>query len=247
MTAAGRSLIGCSGWLYRDWRGRVYPPDLSQAQWFEWYSHRLPTVEINNTFYRLPDARTVERGVERAPREFWFAVKLGGFGTHRKKLRDPATWLPNHLDRFETMAPCLAATFVQLPPRWRRDVARLEEFLALLPPDSRWALEVRDPSWLHDDVFEALAQHGVALCLHDLIQSHPILLTTDWTYLRFHGPDATRRPYHGAYGHRRLARYAAWIAECTSRGRDVYGYFNNDYDGAAFTDARWLQRQLLTG
>ena len=230
--------------MYKDWRGIVYPQELPTKRWFEHYATLFDTVEINNTFYRLPPISTVEGWAAQAPPGFTYAVKLGGFGSHRMKLRDAATWLPNHLDRVDRLGPTLGPNLVQLPPRWKRNVERLDEFLTAAPKTMRWAVELRDPSWVHDDVFETLRRHGAALCIHDLLADHPWELTTDWTYVRFHGPNALEQKYWGLYGPARLepvaARLAAWLAQ----GLDVYAYFNNDYEGHAVTDARWLAERL---
>jgi uncharacterized protein YecE (DUF72 family) len=108
----------------------------------------------------------------------------------------------------------------------------------------RWAVELRDPSWLHDDVFSVLERHGAALCIHDLLEHHPWIRTAPWTYLRFHGPHALDRRYLGRYTGRRLApvadRMAAWLAA----GVDVYAYFNNDFHGDAVRDATWLRDRV---
>jgi uncharacterized protein YecE (DUF72 family) len=240
----GRARVGCSGWNYRNWRGLFYPPELPVRSWFEHYAGVFDTVELNTTFYRLPDPTTVESWAAQAPAGFTFATKLGRFGSHRKKLKDAATWLPNHLDRVDRLGPHAGPTLVQLPPRWHRDVDRLDEFLAVAGPDRRWAVELRDPSWLHDDVFACLRRHGAALCLHDLLPDHPWVLTTDWTYVRFHGPDAVDAPYQGRYGGRRLWRVADRLEEVLSAGGDVYGYFNNDWDANATVDAAWLRARL---
>jgi uncharacterized protein YecE (DUF72 family) len=245
-TTAGRARVGCSGWLYRDWRGVVYPEALPQRRWFEHYTTLFDTVELNTTFYRLPAPETVDRWAEAAPPGFCYAVKLGAFGSHRMKLRDAARWLPNHLDRVERLGDALGPTLVHLPPRWRRDVARLDEFLSVAPKQLRWAVELREPSWLHDDVYATLERHGAALCLHDLLPGLPWLRTTDWTYVRFHGPEATVRKYWGRYGGRRLWRTADRLGEWLDEGVDVAAYFNNDWHGHAVEDARWL-RERLTG
>jgi uncharacterized protein YecE (DUF72 family) len=173
-----------------------------------------------------------------------YAVKLGQFGSHRMKLRDAASWLPNHLDRVERLGLALGPNLVQLPPRWRRNAERLDEFLAVAPRTIRWAVEVRDRSWLHDDVFAVLERHGAALCIHDLLEDHPWIRTTTWTYVRFHGPNAATEKYVGRYGGRRLAKPAARLREWLSGGCDVYAYFNNDWHGAAVEDARWLRERL---
>jgi uncharacterized protein YecE (DUF72 family) len=240
----GQARVGCSGWQYPDWRGIVYPDEIPKRRWFEHYASLFDTVELNATFYRLPQASTVERWRDAAPQGFVYSVKLGGFGSHRMKLRDAESWLPRHVETFDLLGSTLGPTLVQLPPRWRRDVGRLDDFLSAAPRRLRWAVELREPSWLHDDVFAVLADHGAALCIHDLLEDHPRLTTADWTYLRFHGPDARRRPYWGRYGGRRLAPWAAWANETLDRGDDVYAYFNNDHEGHAVADARWLAERL---
>jgi uncharacterized protein YecE (DUF72 family) len=222
----------------------VYPADMPAKKWFAAYAERFDTVELNTTFYRLPQPTTVESWYERAPAGFLYAVKVGQFGSHRMKLRDPARWLENHLDRVARLGETLGPNLVQLPPNWRRDTARLDEFLAAAPRSIRWAVEFREPSWLHDDVYEVLARHGAALCVHDLLEAHPWERTTDWSYVRFHGPDARRHPYHGRYGPRRLAAASRRLEQWLDDGCDVYAYFNNDYDGAAVEDATWLDRRL---
>jgi len=241
---SGGLRVGCSGWSYRDWRGVVYPADAPARRWFELYAARFDTVELNSTFYRLPAETTVDGWAAQAPPGFCFAVKVGQFGTHRMKLRDPGPWLARHLERARRLGPHLGPNLFQLPPRWRRDTGRLDALLSVAPTDVRWAVELRDPSWLHDDVFEVLARHGAALCIHDLLPDHPWERTAPWTYVRFHGPRAMVEPYHGRYGGRRLAgparRLDAWLED----GVDVYAYFNNDYEGNAVEDARWLRRRL---
>ncbi len=230
--------------MYPDWRGIVYPADLRQRDWFGYYATELDTVEINNTFYRLPKLSTVDQWARQAPLGFVYSVKLGAFGSHRMKLRDAGSWLPNHLDRVRRLGPALGPNLVQLPPRWRRDAARLDAFLEVAPKDLRWAVELRDPSWLHQEVFAVLTRHGAALCLHDLLADHPWQLTTSWTFLRFHGPRALVEPYRGRYGGRRLWRVAARVEEWLAKGVDVYAYFNNDFEGHAFADAKWLRDRL---
>ncbi len=242
----GRAHIGCSGWDYRDWKGAVYPQELRKREWFDYYGSMFDTVELNSTFYRLPSVEAVEDWAMRAPPGFVYAVKLGQFGSHRMKLRDAGSWLPNHLDRVERLGDHLGPTLVHLPPRWKRNAARLDEFLKVAPSGHRWAVEVRDPSWLHDDVYEVLNCHGAALCIHDLLPGHPWQLTTRWTYMRFHGPDAVREPYRGRYTGRRLRAPAERIGEWLDDGVDVYAFFNNDDEGNAARDARWLSDRVAS-
>src|SRR5256714_12446144 len=239
-----RAHVGCSGWMYKDWRGIVYPEKLPQRRWFEHYSTLFDSVEINNTFYRLPPATTMEGWAAQAPPGFVYALKLGQFGSHRMKLRDAASWLPNHLDRAERLGAALGPTLVQLPPRWKRNAERLDEFLSVAPTTMRWAVELRDPSWVHDEVFSVLQRHGAALCIHDLLPDHPWELTADWTYIRFHGPNALERKYWGLYGGWRLRpladRLEAWLHDRP----DVVAYFNNDFEGYAVKDARYVARRF---
>ncbi|MCU1401385.1 MAG: hypothetical protein JWN62_4494 [Acidimicrobiales bacterium] len=240
----GIARVGCSGWHYRDWRGLVYPEALRPAEWFGYYTLLFDTVELNNTFYRLPTPAAADGWAEQAPDGFVYALKLGQFGSHRKKLIDAVTWLPNHLDRARRLGSTMGPTVVQLPPRWKRNTARLDEFLTVAPNDLRWVVEVRDPSWLHEDTYAILRRHGAALCVHDLIDGHPFEMTTGWTYVRFHGPDAVRNPYRGRYGPALLQPWADKLNAILDAGQDVYCYFNNDYDGAAVADAQWLRHAV---
>lgn len=213
-TGPAAARVGCSGWDYRSWVGPFYPRDVRAADRFAFYAQRFTTVELNATFYRLPSVDTVERWRGAAPGGFRYAVKVAQFATHRRKLREPDTWVPHHLDRVEHLGAHLGPNLLQLPPRWRRDVPRLADALSALPRRHRWAVELRDPSWLHDDVFACLADHGVALCVHDMVEDHPWERTTDWTYVR-----------------------------CDD-GCAVWAYFNNDLDAAAPRDAAWLRDRL---
>ena len=222
----------------------MYPPKLPRHRWFEHYRELFDTVELNSTFYRLPALGTCDAWNEQTPGGFVYALKLGAFGSHRKKLRDPETWLPSHLERAGRLGEHLGPTLVQLPPRWRRNPARLDEFLDRAPASIRWAVELRDPSWVHDDVFEVLRRHSAALCIHDLLPSQPFELTADWTYVRFHGPNAVENRYHGSYGATRLRSWAERLRPVLDAGSDVYAYFNNDWDGHAVHDASTLRHHL---
>ncbi len=224
----------------------VYPADAPARTWFELYARRFDTVEINNTFYRLPPVSTVEAWERQAPPGFCYALKVGQFGSHRMKLRDAGSWLPRHLERVRLLGAHLGPNLVQLPPRWKRNAARLDELLEVAPKDIRWAVELRDESWLHDEVFDVLARHGAALCIHDLLADHPWERTADWTYVRFHGPQALQAKYRGRYTGRRLGRVAERLGTWLDQGVDVYAYFNNDYEGHAVTDATWLRDRLRT-
>jgi uncharacterized protein YecE (DUF72 family) len=226
--------IGCSGWQYKHWRGDFYPAELPLTRWFEHYAAKFDTVEINNTFYRLPEAPTFASWERRAPRGFLFAVKASRFLTHMKKLKDPA----EPLDLFFTRAKQLGRTFgpvlYQLPPRWPVNVERLAEFLEALPKRRRHAMEFREPSWYSDDVLALLEKHRVALCLHDMSGSASgKVCVGPFVYARFHGA----AKYSGRYSDETLEGWADWLAARAAEGRDVYAYFNNDVGGHAPRDA----------
>jgi uncharacterized protein YecE (DUF72 family) len=225
--------IGTSGYQYDHWRGVFYPEGLPKSRWFAFYAERFDTVEINNTFYCLPDPGTFDAWRAAAPEGFLFALKYSRFGTHLKHLRDPQMHLPRFVERARRLGPHLGPVLVQLPPRWTPDVARLAEFLEGIPP-GRWAVEVRDARWLREDVYAVLRAHGVALVTHDLLPDHPEMPTAGWMYLRFHG---ARR--YGA----ELAGVAARVRAHLAAGRDVYAYFNNDLQGHAIGDALELRRR----
>jgi uncharacterized protein YecE (DUF72 family) len=139
------------------------------------------------------------------------------------------------------LGPALGPVLAQLPPRWDADPERLDAFLAAAPRSWRLAVEVRDPRWLRDDVYEILRRHGAALVVHDLIDRHPWVVTADWVYLRFHGP-RPGDPYQGSYSPQALTAASRRIQRERAAGRDVYAYFNNDLGGAALRDAQALRR-----
>lgn len=221
----------------------LYPRGLRRDAWLPRYARCFDSVELDGTFYGLPQTGSVRRWGEQVPEGFLFSAKMSRYGTHLKRLRDPADWLRRFLDVMEPLGPALGPILVQLPPRWHRDVDRLTGFLEALPAGRRFVVEFRDPDWFHRSVYRALREHGVALCIHDLVEDHPRLVTADWTYLRFHGPSPTR-PYTGRYPVQALSGAARRIRAHLDAGRDVYAYFDNDADGAAVHDALRLAGYL---
>ena len=245
----GKAYVGCSGWSYRHWRDVFYPAGTPSKGWFAYYAERFATVEVNNTFYRLPPPATFQAWKEQAPSGFTYAVKVNQYGTHRRRLREPEAWLPNYLERVVLLGPRLGPQLVQLPPRWHVDAGRLDEFCTCARQAEkaagagalRWALEVRDRSWLTDEVFSVLSAHGFALCVHDLLDDHPWARTADFAYVRFHGAGARYRGEYKPEGLKpALTKLRRWLAE----GTDVYAYFNNDLGGAAVRDATWLAARI---
>ena len=238
----GRVRVGCSGWQYRHWRGNFYPADRPQTRWFEYYASVFDTVEINNSFYRLPTAETFASWAARAPERFLFAVKASRFLTHMKKLKDPEEPVERFFSRARALGRHLGPVLYQLPPGWKLDLARLEYFLQVLPSGVRHVVEFREPSWYTDDVFALLERHRVALCLHDMPKSSTGRLRIGpFVYVRFHGASGR---YDGSYPDERLARWADWLDEQRTSGVDVYAYFNNDVGGHAPRNALTLRTFL---
>ena len=234
--------VGCSGWQYKHWRGEFYPQDVPTTRWFEHYAARFDTVEINNTFYRLPEEETFARWAQRAPMRFLFAIKASRFLTHMKKLKDPEEPLERLFSRMRPLGRHLGPVLYQLPPGWKLDMARLEHFLQALPKGVRHVLEFREPSWYADDVSALLERYRVARCLHDMKGSATGMeCVGPFVYVRFHGAGGT---YTGAYSEDRLERWADWLHEQRRGGREVYAYFNNDVGGHAPRDAVTLRRLL---
>jgi uncharacterized protein YecE (DUF72 family) len=181
--------IGCSGWMYDDWRGRLYPEGLAKKRWLERYAEIFDTVEVNSTFYRLASRDAVAEWVERTPPDFLFAVKASRFLTHMKRLTDLGRGVDRFYERIEPMveAERLGPVLWQLPENFHRDDERLSNALAALPP-GRHCFEFRHPSWFTEDVMSLLREHRVALVIGDHperpFQSHE--LTAGWTFVRFH-------------------------------------------------------------
>jgi uncharacterized protein YecE (DUF72 family) len=226
--------IGCSGWQYKHWRNDLYPAALPQSRWLEFYAERFDTVEINNTFYRLPEASTFAAWERRVPSGFLFAVKASRFLTHMKKLKEPVEPLRRLFTRANLLGRTFGPVLYQLPPRWPLNLERFEAFLSALPHNRRHAVEFREPSWYVDEVFELLERHRVALCLHDMQGSASGRRTVGpFVYVRFHGA----QKYSGRYADDTLDRWADWLAARSHEGREVFGYFNNDIGGHAPRDA----------
>lgn len=236
--------IGISGWTYPGWRSGFYA-GVPQAHWLSYCAEHFTAIEANGTFYRQVSAKAFARWRDETPDDFVFAIKGHRFVTHMKRLKSPLQ--PVLRQRRQTLAlmPKLAAVVWQLPSAMRKDLHRLQSFLNALDrwPETRHAIEFRDPSWFDDDIATALAEHRVANCLSDAAD-WPLwdAVTTDLVYVRLHGHSDT---YASRYSRKSLQRWAKRIETWRREKRQVHVYFDNDANGAAPYDAMTLME--LTG
>jgi uncharacterized protein YecE (DUF72 family) len=234
--------IGTSGWHYKHWLGDFYPERYAPDKMFSWYAREFHTVEINNSFYRLPEQKIFQRWKDLAPPGFIFAVKASRFITHIKRLKDAQDAVDLLFSRARRLGSTLGPVLFQLPPRWKANVERLAEFLSILPKRHRFALEFRDESWYRPPVYELLRLHNVAICLHDWQEIRsPKQLTANFTYIRFHGSGSR---YGGNYPVACLREWADKIRSWQEELREVFVYFNNDIGGHAIRNARSLRAML---
>jgi len=235
--------IGCSGWNYASWRGRLYPEGMGTGRWLQRYAEVFDTVEVNSTFYRLAKPDAVRRWVEQTPEDFLLTVKSSRYLTHIKRLRDMGEGVKRFYESIDPLvrSPKMGPVLWQLPGNFRRDDEVLAQALAALP-EGRHCFEFRHESWFTDEVYELLRRHGVALVIGDTperpFQSHE--MTADWTFIRFHYGHRGRR---GNYSKTELDEWAERI-RAWARRRDVFAYFNNDWEGFAVENGRYLLRRL---
>ena len=178
--------VGTSGYSYKEWKGNFYPEDLPAKEMLSYYSRRLPAVEINNTFYRLPQVTMIENWKEQVPENFRFSIKATQRITHIKRLKNCAEETKYLLDTAALLKERLGVVLFQLPPNSKKDSERLKEFLALLPHDQHAAFEFRHESWFDDETFDQLRAHNCALVTSDTDDEplSEIISTADWGYLR---------------------------------------------------------------
>ncbi|MBI2872924.1 MAG: DUF72 domain-containing protein [Chloroflexi bacterium] len=234
--------VGTSGFSYPHWRGAFYPQELPQARWLEHYAQHFSTVELNNSFYRLPTEKAFQGWRDRTPLGFVFAVNASRMITHLRRLRDIQEPLETFVARARHLKERLGPLLYQLPPGMRRNDELLEAFLSMLPQDLRHVIEFRNESWYEEGVLGLMRRYNVAFCVHDMARKEsPVVATADFAYIRFHG---TTGRYAGSYTDDQLAEWARRIRQLGTSCRAVYAYFNNDVGGHAVENARTLMQLL---
>jgi uncharacterized protein YecE (DUF72 family) len=250
MTVVGISLspvsptirVGCSGWNYRHWRGPFYPDTLRVKDWFAFYAEHFDTVEINNSFYRLPKAETFGAWRDQAPPGFLYSVKANRFITQAKKLKDCDEPVDRMMSPTRHLGRALGPILYQLPPSFRINLERLEAFLKLLPADLTHVFEFREKSWYTDATLALLNRYRAGFVVHDFLgKASPRWVAGDVIYVRFHGGLGK---YHGRYSEGLLSGWAEWMVQHAAAGRSVWVYFNNDIQAAAIDDAMALKSMI---
>jgi uncharacterized protein YecE (DUF72 family) len=235
--------VGCAGWAYPHWRELFYPKGVPQRAWLSHYAEHFDTVEINNTFYRLPSPAAVQGWVDQTPDGFCFAAKISRYMSHYKRLTMVETGLKRFYEPLEalTRSGKLGPLLWQFPQNFHRDTDRLADALPALPP-GRYAFEFRHESWFVKEVYALLRKHNAALVIAD-DPSRPfqsLERTADWTYIRFHRGNRGRG---GNYSRSELDTWARRIAQWR-RQTEVFAYFNNDWKGYALGNAELLKKRL---
>ena len=231
--------IGTSGWHYDHWRHRFYPEKLSKTKWLEFYANNFPTVELNNSFYKLPSEAAFTTWRDSSPTNFTFAVKVSRFINNIKRLRDTEDSVERFIGRAQILGEKLGPLLYQLPPNMHRDDERLEAFVTILPQELKHVFEFRHQSWLEEPVFKILHKYNIGLCVFDMPSLNcPLVATADIAYVRFHGSTGL---YCSYYSDDELADWAKRLADLAANLKAVYIYFNNDAEAFAVRNAMTLR------
>jgi uncharacterized protein YecE (DUF72 family) len=234
--------IGTSGWHYDHWKGLFYPEEFSSKRWLEYYNTQFNTVEINNSFYRLPAENAFKQWHDETSADFKFALKASRVITHIKRLKDCDRYLENLLIRAKLLKDKLAVLLFQLPPQMKVNIGRLDSFLGTLPPGLRTAFEFRNQSWMDKSVYAILEKHNAGFCVYDLPgYASPAIGTADFTYVRFHG---NRDLYYSSYSDSELQDRALEIQKLAANLKQCFIYFNNDAGASATANASTLRTFL---
>ena len=232
--------IGTSGWHYKHWKGVFYPAEVKEAEQFNYYSRHFATVEINNSFYMLPEPGTFTAWKNASPPGFLFSVKASRYITHMKKLKPDPQSLRRFFSHAGRLKEKLGPVLFQLPPKWNINTERLEAFLSGLPRGHRYTFEFRNHTWYNKEVYSILKKHNCAFCIYHL-EHHlsPLEVTADFVYIRLHGPG---NKYQGSYTATALKKWAARCTGWRDEKKDVFVYFDNDQAAYAVKNASTLRR-----
>jgi len=237
-----RCYIGTSGWHYEHWRDRFYPVKLSKDEWLGFYATRFATVELNNSFYKLPSESAFATWYRFSPAGFTFAVKVNRFITHIKRLKNAGEAEERFVNRAKILGEKLGPLLYQLPPNMHRNDEVLESFLSALPGGMKHVFEFRHESWLEERVFQILHKYNAGFCIFDMPGiSCPVVATTSFAYIRFHGSSGL---YFSCYSDEELAEWAKKLAKLAADLEAVYIYFNNDAEAFAVRNAMTLRHYL---
>jgi uncharacterized protein YecE (DUF72 family) len=235
--------IGTSGFHYKHWRGPFYPEKFPASKMLDFYTQHFDTVELNNTFYRLPPESGLLNWHDSTPKGFSFAVKGSRFLTHMKKLKDPEPGIKRFFERVDLLGKKLGPVVFQLPPHWESNPERLEIFLGALPRRHRYAFELRDPTWHNEQIYRVLRRHNAAFCIFEIAGWRSgFEITANFSYVRLHGPGAA---YQGSYSARTLKEWASRVSDWLRMLRAVYIYFDNDQ--AAYAVRNALELKAMVG
>lgn len=238
--APTRIYIGTSGWHYKHWLGTFYPAGINAKQQFDYYKQFFDTVEINNSFYKLPPREVFDGWYQNSPRKFLFVVKAHRFITHNLKLLRPKEPLAKFFNSVLALKDKLGPILFQLPPQWKVNAERLKQFLEALPTAYSYAFEFRNDTWYQEAVYTLLQQYNCTFCIYEL-GGHlsPIKITANFVYVRLHGPSGNK--YQGSYSRAGLNKWAKLCVEWQSQKKKVYVYFDNDQEGYAAFNALTLK------
>ncbi len=229
--------VGTSGWNYPHWKGIFYPEDLPKDKWLDFYMRHFDTVEVNSTFYRLPQKKAVEAWYKKSYPGFVYSIKMNRTVTHIKRLKNAEEELERFFELISALKERCGIILIQLPPNLKFDRDLFEKFCSFLNPSYRYALEVRNRSWIDEEAFRIMRRHGIAFCISDTAGKYPYFeeITADFVYIRLHG---SKILYRSLYTEEEIKRWAEKIRKWK---RETYVYFDNDFCGYAVKNAKMLK------
>jgi uncharacterized protein YecE (DUF72 family) len=233
--------LGCSGWYYNDWKERFYPQKLSKSKWLEYYSEKFNTVEVNNTFYRFPNEKTVKGWYKRTPENFKFTIKANQTITHRRRFKDTQNTIKRFYGISNLLEDKLSCILFQIPPNISKNIDFLKNALKQLDPSKNNTMEFRHSSWFDDEVYEILKEFNVTFCSVSSAElPEKFIITSDIGYIRFHGKGQQKYQYF--YKNEELDKWSEKIEKTSLK--NVFCYFNNDYNANAPENCLTLKEKL---